>query len=234
MAIAEHQRNLSECKDGLETCNYSELTQAEAGALIDAEHQRNYRACLKVTAIVIPLALHPQKRARSRPVATMSLSRCQALHRKTMSNKEKVTPGTSGEIKQFTEPRKDERADEEALSQMHDEAFPKKTSVPDATGYSESEEATPVSSPILHGSSSENLAMRVAHPTRPAAYGPSSKTQACVDHKLVPKGGRPVTSSMPRWALSVAERRLIWLVKKHPKMDRHRLGLWTFLGNQYE
>ena len=137
-------------------------------------------------------------------------------------------PGTSGEIKQFTEPRKDERADEEALSRMHDEAFPKETSVPDAIGYSESEEATPVSSPILHGSSSEKLGVRVVHLTRPVAYGPSSKTQACVNHKPVPKGGQPVTSSMPRWALSVAERRLIWLVKKHPKMDRHRLGLWTF------
>ena len=145
-----------------------------------------------------------------------------------MSNRETVTPGTSGEIKQFSEPRKDDRADEEALSQMRDEASPKGTSVPDATGYSESEEATPVSRPILHGYPMRTLLCEFVHPTRPAPYGPSSKTQACVNHKLVLTGGRPVTSSMPRWALSVAERRLIWLVKKHPKMDRHRLGLWAF------
>ena len=129
MDSAEHERNLSNCRDGIGTCDTAQLTQSEANEVAIDNHQRNA---------------------------------------------------------------------------------------------------------ILHGSSSENLAMRVAHPTRPAAYGPSSKTQACVNHKLVPKGGRPVTSSMPRWALSVAERRLIWLVKKHPKMDRHRLGLWTFLGNQYE
>jgi hypothetical protein len=47
VATAEHQRNLSECKDGLETCDYSALTPAEAGALKKAEHQRNYAACLK-------------------------------------------------------------------------------------------------------------------------------------------------------------------------------------------
>jgi hypothetical protein len=59
-----------------------------------------------------------------------------------MSNKETVMPGTSGEIRQFTEPYKDDRPDEEALSRMHDETFLNKMSVPDATGYSESEEAT--------------------------------------------------------------------------------------------
>ena len=47
MIAAEQQRNLSECQDGLETCNYSALTPSEAGALTKAEHQRNYTACLK-------------------------------------------------------------------------------------------------------------------------------------------------------------------------------------------
>jgi hypothetical protein len=45
VALAEHRRNLSECRDGLETCDYSALTGAETGALTKAEHQRNYVAC---------------------------------------------------------------------------------------------------------------------------------------------------------------------------------------------
>jgi hypothetical protein len=47
VTAAEHQRNLSLCKDGLETCNYSALTLSETGALAKAEQQRNYTACLK-------------------------------------------------------------------------------------------------------------------------------------------------------------------------------------------
>jgi hypothetical protein len=64
-----------------------------------------------------------------------------------MSNKETVTPGTSSEIKQFTEPRKDDRPNEEALSRIHDQASPNQMSVPGTTGYSESEEATSYDSP---------------------------------------------------------------------------------------
>ena len=45
-ALAEHQRNLSACKDGLETCDYSRLTPPEAKMLADNEHKRNYAACL--------------------------------------------------------------------------------------------------------------------------------------------------------------------------------------------
>jgi hypothetical protein len=88
---------------------------------------------------------------------------------------------------------------------------------------------------ILHGLSSEHLAMRVVHPTHPAACGPSSKTtEVCVNHKFVPKRGRSKAISMPTWALSVARRRLIWLAKKHPKMERYRLRLWMFLDSQYK
>jgi hypothetical protein len=44
---AEHQRNFSECQNGLETCDYSKLTPSEAETLAIAEHWRNYAACLK-------------------------------------------------------------------------------------------------------------------------------------------------------------------------------------------
>jgi hypothetical protein len=44
---ADHQRNLSDCKAGLETCEYSKLTETEAGSLAASENLRNYRACLK-------------------------------------------------------------------------------------------------------------------------------------------------------------------------------------------
>jgi hypothetical protein len=44
---SEHQRNLSACKDGQETCDYAKLSAAEAKVLADAEHKRNYAACLK-------------------------------------------------------------------------------------------------------------------------------------------------------------------------------------------
>jgi hypothetical protein len=45
--FAEHQRNLSACKAGKESCDYSKLTAPEAKVLADAEHKRNYAACLK-------------------------------------------------------------------------------------------------------------------------------------------------------------------------------------------
>jgi len=45
-SVAEHQRNFSDCRDGRETCDSSELTPTEAGALAIAEHKRNYTACL--------------------------------------------------------------------------------------------------------------------------------------------------------------------------------------------
>ncbi len=37
----------SACKDGQETCDYSRLTPPEAKMLADAEHKRNYTACVK-------------------------------------------------------------------------------------------------------------------------------------------------------------------------------------------
>ena len=47
MESAEHDRNLSDCKAGRETCQYAKLTEKEAGALAGVENARNYRACLK-------------------------------------------------------------------------------------------------------------------------------------------------------------------------------------------
>jgi hypothetical protein len=44
---SDRQRNLSDCRTGLETCNYEKLTEVEAGTLAGAERLRNYRACLK-------------------------------------------------------------------------------------------------------------------------------------------------------------------------------------------
>jgi hypothetical protein len=45
--LPEHQRNLSVCRDGRETCDYSQLTATEAKMLADAEYKRNYAACLE-------------------------------------------------------------------------------------------------------------------------------------------------------------------------------------------
>ena len=49
VAIVEHQRNLSNCKSGQESCDYSQLTAVESEGLARTEHQRNYQACLKDT-----------------------------------------------------------------------------------------------------------------------------------------------------------------------------------------
>ncbi|HTS09948.1 MAG TPA: hypothetical protein VMP68_30555, partial [Candidatus Eisenbacteria bacterium] len=46
-AYSEHQRNLSACRNSEDTCDYANLTAAEAKTLTDAEHKRNYSACLK-------------------------------------------------------------------------------------------------------------------------------------------------------------------------------------------
>ncbi|HEX4920830.1 MAG TPA: hypothetical protein VFV92_08830, partial [Candidatus Bathyarchaeia archaeon] len=45
-AAAEDQRNLSACRDGQDSCDYSQLTPPEARMLADAEQKRNYTACL--------------------------------------------------------------------------------------------------------------------------------------------------------------------------------------------
>jgi len=46
-ATEEHARNLAICKNGDESCDYSQLTAVEASTLAAAEQKRNYTACLK-------------------------------------------------------------------------------------------------------------------------------------------------------------------------------------------
>jgi hypothetical protein len=69
VAVAEHRRNLSFCKDGLETCNYSELTPSEAAALTKAEHQRNYTACLNGFGYCDPSRLTPAEASAIPPIS---------------------------------------------------------------------------------------------------------------------------------------------------------------------
>jgi hypothetical protein len=45
VAVAEHQRNFSNCKYGVASCNHSKLTTLEGKEVTVAEHQRNYTAC---------------------------------------------------------------------------------------------------------------------------------------------------------------------------------------------
>jgi hypothetical protein len=47
VAVAERQRNLSDCRAGSVSCDYSKLTAVETSALAVAERERNYTACLK-------------------------------------------------------------------------------------------------------------------------------------------------------------------------------------------
>ena len=47
MDVTEHQRNLSACRNGEDSCDNAKLTQAEATALALTEHKRNYQACLQ-------------------------------------------------------------------------------------------------------------------------------------------------------------------------------------------
>jgi hypothetical protein len=37
----------------------------------------------------------------------------------------------------------------------------------------------------------------------------------------------PGEPTIPRWAMSVAERRAIWLRMKHPKMNARKRALWA-------
>lgn len=43
--ISEHQRNVSNCRNGWETCDRSQLTDAEVTALAVADHRRNVSNC---------------------------------------------------------------------------------------------------------------------------------------------------------------------------------------------
>jgi len=38
---------MAACKDGKEACDYAKLSASESKVLADAEHKRNYVACLK-------------------------------------------------------------------------------------------------------------------------------------------------------------------------------------------
>ena len=43
--MADHQRNLTDCKDGMASCDPSRLTQSEARESSVAAHQRNLANC---------------------------------------------------------------------------------------------------------------------------------------------------------------------------------------------
>jgi hypothetical protein len=60
-AVAEHQRNLSACKAGEETCDYSKLTAPETKLLADVEPKRNYTACFKGNGYCDPSRLTPSE-----------------------------------------------------------------------------------------------------------------------------------------------------------------------------
>jgi hypothetical protein len=45
VAIAEHQRNLSDCNQNVGTCDYSKLTQQETKAIVAADQQNNFAEC---------------------------------------------------------------------------------------------------------------------------------------------------------------------------------------------
>jgi heterodisulfide reductase subunit A-like polyferredoxin len=45
VAAVHQQRNLSDCKSSLESCDYSKLTASDSKELARTEHQRNYAAC---------------------------------------------------------------------------------------------------------------------------------------------------------------------------------------------
>jgi hypothetical protein len=47
IAAGENARNLLNCKNGGESCDYSVLTPVEASTLAAAEQRRNYTACQK-------------------------------------------------------------------------------------------------------------------------------------------------------------------------------------------
>jgi hypothetical protein len=68
-ALLEHQRNLSACKDGQETCDYSKLSPSEAKVLADAEHKRNYLACLKGYGYCDPSRLTTEETVSVQPKA---------------------------------------------------------------------------------------------------------------------------------------------------------------------
>jgi hypothetical protein len=68
--------------------------------------------------------------------------------------------------------------------------------------------------------------------SHPAASATSSRMEGCVNNKWVPEDDRIATINTPTWALTVAERRFVWLRKKHPKMERHKLRLWAFPRNE--
>ncbi len=45
LAVADHKRNVSDCKDGISSCDKSKLTPDEAGEISMANHQRKVSDC---------------------------------------------------------------------------------------------------------------------------------------------------------------------------------------------
>jgi hypothetical protein len=75
-----------------------------------------------------------------------------------------------------------------------------------------------------NGSSVDNVAKQALKPAVQFLQPASAKTtKDCVGHDHKSAGAAVFT----KWALTVAERRLIWLRRKHPKMNRHKLQLWA-------
>jgi hypothetical protein len=61
VTASEHQRDLSNCKDGAETCDYSKLTALEARTVAVGEQKRNYTACLNGYGYCDPSTLTPSE-----------------------------------------------------------------------------------------------------------------------------------------------------------------------------
>jgi hypothetical protein len=62
VTASEHQRNLSNCKDGAETPDdYSKPTAPEARTVADGEQKRNYTACFNGYGYCDPFSLTPSE-----------------------------------------------------------------------------------------------------------------------------------------------------------------------------
>jgi hypothetical protein len=85
--------------------------------------------------------------------------------------------------------------------------------IPDATGYSGMDS---VESSLLHDLHENDCTGQNLNAQNPAAAD------------LRPRSVSRMHRATSVWASSVLERRLRWLMKKHPKMDRQQLELWAF------
>ena len=75
---------------------------------------------------------------------------------------------------------------------------------------------------MVHEASTENIVLRVLYRANYEHSAAISATHNAMNAKNVNEA-----EQKPGWAKSIPQRRLLWLLKQHPRMDIEKLRLWA-------